>query len=171
MSTTELEMYLVRHGIAEDASPDGSDYARALTAEGSANMRDEAAGLGRLKVRLDVILTSPLVRARQTAEVLAAHIGGKPSIVISPALATSGSPAAVMTQLRKEKFQGRIALVGHEPGMGELAAMCLGMSTPAPFKKGGVCRIDFDLPLRDATGLLRWFATPKMLIATGRAAS
>ncbi len=163
-----MEIYLIRHGIAADASPDGSDRLRELTAEGVAKLRGEAAGLDRLEVRLGLILSSPLVRARQTADVLARHLGTKPPVVVSSALAPSGSPADVAAELRKHQNVGPIALVGHEPGIGMLAARWLGAPAPIGFKRGGVCRIDFDASIRDGAGTLRWFATPKMLLLIGR---
>jgi phosphohistidine phosphatase len=164
-----METYLIRHGIAADTSPDGSDRLRPLTAEGVAKLREEAAGLDRLEVRLGLILTSPLVRARQTADVLARHLEAKPSVVVSSSLAPSGSPADVLAELRKHQDSGPIALVGHEPSIGSLAARWLGASAPVAFKKGAVCRIDFEASIRDGGGTLRWFATPKMLLLIGRA--
>lgn len=167
-----LELYLVRHGIAADTSSNGSDRLRALTPEGIAALHGEAAGLARLKVRLDLILTSPLVRARETAEVLASHLGqsgNEPPVILSAAVAPEGSPAQVLTELRQHTSVNQIAVVGHEPGIGELAALCLGAHTSVPFKKGGVCRIDFEGEPRPGSGVLRWFAKPKMLILMGRA--
>jgi phosphohistidine phosphatase len=163
-----METYLIRHGIAADASPDGSDRQRALTAEGVAKLRGEAAGLNRLEVRLELILSSPLVRARQTADLLARHVDTKPLVVVSSALAPSGSPADVAAELRKHQNAGAIALVGHEPGIGSLAARWLGARASVAFKRGGVCRIDFDASIRDGAGTLRWFATPNMLLLIGR---
>jgi phosphohistidine phosphatase len=164
-----LETYLIRHGIAADSSSDGSDHARPLTSEGIASLRAEAAGLERLKVRFDVIWASPLLRARQTAEVLAAALGTKAPVIISAALATTGSPDAVTAEMRKRATAGHIALVGHEPGMGELAASWLGTRHPVPFKKGAICRIDFQAPFAAGGGELRWFLTPKVLNLAGRA--
>lgn len=174
-----MEAYLIRHGIAADTSPDGSDHARALTPEGIADLRAEAAALQRLKVRFDLVLTSPLVRARQTAEVLASELAGKPRIKILAALSTAGSPDAVTAELRNLGLPKlnpelhRVALVGHEPGMGELAASWLGAGAAIPFnaipfKKGAICRIDFQHSVAAAAGELRWFLTPKMLILLGR---
>jgi phosphohistidine phosphatase len=114
-------------------------------------------------VTFDVILTSPLVRTRQTAEVIAAGLGAKPPIEMADALAPEGTPAAVVQVLAKHAGKAAIALVGHEPNLGELAARLIGARRPLEFKKGGVCRIDFDrLPPKGA-GSLRFFLTPKVL--------
>jgi phosphohistidine phosphatase len=164
-SSRMIELYLVRHGLAEDrgeAWPD--DAKRPLTEEGMAKLRKAARALARLGVSFDVILASPLVRARQTAELIAAGFDPKPHIVTAESLAPGGSPAAVMADLEKHAKRERVALVGHEPGIGELAARLIGSRHPVPFKKGGICRIDvLSLP-PSGPGELRWLVTPKILL-------
>ena len=110
-----------------------------------------------------MILTSPLVRARQTADVLAENMKGKPPVVTTDSLAPAGAAAAVMQEIGKHTRKGRIALVGHEPNMGELAARLIGARTAIEFKKGAICRIDFEVLPPKGLGHLRWFVTPKML--------
>lgn len=158
------ELYFVRHGLAEergDAWPD--DTKRPLSAEGMSRMRKAARGLARFGVSIEVVLTSPLVRARQTAEILAGGIEPRPSLVNVDSLAPEGSYAAVMADLEKHARKTRIALVGHEPMIGELAARLIGSRHPIEFKKGSVCRVDVeDLPPA-GPGDLRWLLTPKML--------
>ncbi len=159
-----LELYLIRHGIAAergDEYPD--DSKRPLTSGGIARLRKEAKALDAMGVGLDHIITSPLVRARQTADVLAETLKSKPSVSLSDALAPAGAPAAVMQDLAKHMRKGRIALVGHEPNIGELAARLIAARMPLAFKKGGICRIDFEVFPPKGTGQLRWFATPRML--------
>ena len=160
------ELYFVRHGVAEergDAWPD--DAKRPLTDEGMSRVRKAARGLARLGVSVEVVLTSPLVRARQTAELVAAGLDPRPSLVNVDSLAPDGTYAAVVADLEKHARKTRIALVGHEPMMGELAARLIGSRHPIEFKKGGVCRIDLeDLPPA-GPGDLRWMLTPKILRA------
>src|SRR5262245_56535456 len=94
------ELYLIRHGIAEersDAWPD--DAKRPLTDQGMSRMRKAARGLERLGVSFDVVLTSPLVRARQTAEIVASAFSPKPQLVTIDSLAPGGSHAAVFADL------------------------------------------------------------------------
>lgn len=163
-----LELYLIRHGIAAergDEFPD--DSKRPLTSEGIASLRKEVKALDELGIGFDHIITSPLVRAKQTAEVFAQHLQTKPSLSSSDALAPAGSPAAVVQEIVKHARKGRIALVGHEPNMGELAARLIGARTPLEFKKGGICRIDFEVLPPKGVGHLRWFVTPKMLRRIG----
>lgn len=159
-----LELYLVRHGIAEERGEDWPDDSkRPLTSGGIAKLRKEARGLVALDVEIDQIITSPLVRTRQTADVLAEAFKNKPAINASDALAPAGTPAAVMQEITRHVRKGRIALVGHEPNLGELAAQLIGAKAPLEFKKGGVCRIDFDMLPPKGLGALRWFVVPKML--------
>jgi phosphohistidine phosphatase len=158
------ELYLIRHGIAEergDAWPD--DTKRPLTDQGMSRLRRSARGLVRVDVAIDVILTSPLVRTRQTAEIVASALSPRPAIVNVDSLAPGGAPSALAAELEKHARRPHILLVGHEPGIGELAAWLVGMRHPIEFKKGAVCRIDVDsFPPRGA-GNLRWFMTPKIL--------
>jgi phosphohistidine phosphatase len=164
MASASYELYLIRHGVAEargDAWPD--DAKRPLTERGITRLRKSARALARLGVSLDVVLTSPLIRTRQTAEIVAAAFDPRPTVVNVESLAPGGSQASVLAELEKHLRRGRIALVGHEPGIGELAGRLAGVRHALEFKKGAVCRIDVDtLPPRGA-GTLRWFLTPKVL--------
>lgn len=163
-----LELYLIRHGVAAErgeAYPD--DSRRPLTARGVAKLRDEAKGLAALEVSFDLIITSPLVRTRQTADVISECLQGKPAVVTSDALAPAGTPAAVIQEVARHARLARIALVGHEPNLGELAAQLIGARSPIEFKKGAVCRIDFDVLPPKGLGQLRWFIPPKVLRKLG----
>jgi phosphohistidine phosphatase len=159
-----LELYLVRHGVAADRGDDyPDDSKRPLTSQGIAKMRKEAKALEALGVTLDLILTSPLVRTRQTADTLAQTMASAPPVQTTDALAPAGTTAAVLKELGQHMRLGRIALVGHEPNIGELAARLIGARAPMPFKKGAICRIDFEVFPPKGAGQLVWFATPKML--------
>jgi phosphohistidine phosphatase len=163
------ELFLIRHGLAEergDAWPD--DAKRPLTEEGMSSLRKEARGLARLGVAFDIVLTSPLVRARQTAEIIAAGFDPRPHLAAIDSLAPGAPYAAVIADLEKHMRKGRIALVGHEPALGELAARLIGTRHPIAFKKGAVCRIDVDTLPPAGPGSLRWFLTPKVLRAIRR---
>lgn len=158
------ELYLVRHGIAAERGKDWpDDTQRPLTHKGIARMKEISAGLKDLGVTLDLILTSPLVRARQTAEVLHKELGGDAAIEHTTLLAPGGRPADLIEYLRSQKKAARIALVGHEPDMGQLAAFLIGAKAPLVFKKGGICRIDFEKFPPVPPGQLQWFAPPQML--------
>lgn len=157
-------LYLVRHAVAEargEAWPD--DDQRPLTKEGVRRMRRAVEGLGSLGVTIDLVLTSPLVRATETADILARGLASRPRVQSLPALAPGGTPEATMRALGAAGKRDTIALVGHEPDMGELAAWLIGAAAPVPFRKGAVCRIDVTGWPPDPPGTLVWFAPPRML--------
>ena len=162
--STPTELYLVRHAIAAERGPEWpDDTRRPLTERGISRFKEAVKGLGHLDVTVDEIFTSPLVRARQTAELLAAGLDGKPPVKILEALAPGHSFTSLMSQLAKAGKRRRIALVGHEPDLGELAAHLIGAGRALAFKKGGVCRIDIgDLSSKRA-GSLIWFFPPNVL--------
>ncbi|MCU1385972.1 MAG: sixA [Acidobacteria bacterium] len=158
------ELYFIRHGLAEDrgdAWPD--DAKRPLTDEGMSRMRKAARGLARMGVSVDIVLTSPLVRTRQTAEIVAGSLDPRPSLVNVESLTPGGSYAAVIADLEKHARKTRIALVGHEPMIGEVAARLIGSRHSIEFKKGAVCRIDVEVLPPTGPGELRWLLTPKIL--------
>jgi phosphohistidine phosphatase len=159
-----LELYLIRHGVAAERGEEyPDDSKRPLTSGGISRLRKEAKALEELGVGFDHIITSPLTRTRQTADVFAESLKSKPSLSQSDALAPAGTSAAVIQELAKHMRKGRIALVGHEPNIGELAARLIGARLPLEFKKGGICRIDFEVFPPKGMGQLRWFVTPRML--------
>jgi len=158
------ELYLIRHGVAEErgeAWPD--DTKRPLSEDGIERLKKEARGLAVIVDGFHVMLTSPLVRTRQTAEVIAAAFASKPTIVAVDSLAPGGGYQALLADLQKQARRSRIALVGHEPGIGELAARLVGSRHPFEFKKGAICRIDVETVPPAGPGALRWFLPPKVL--------
>ena len=161
-----LELYLIRHGIAAERGKEWPDDSkRPLTPDGISRLRKTARGLNAIGVGFDQIVTSPLVRTRQTVDVFAEELKSKPPVVTADALAPAGTPASVIQEIAKHVRKPRVALVGHEPNLGELAAELIGSHTPLEFKKGGICRIDFDVLPPKGAGALRWFLTPKILRA------
>lgn len=163
-------LYLVRHAAAAERGDDWpDDTKRPLTRKGVARVREMSEGLTALEVGLDVVITSPLVRARETAEWLVAGWSSRPVLGVSTALAPGLVSAAVSDMLSRHPKAKSIALVGHEPGLGEFAAWLIGATRPLILKKGGVIRIDVPaIPPMPGTGQLVWAATPKMLRALER---
>ena len=158
------DLYLVRHAIAAERGeqwPD--DTKRPLTDTGMTRFKEAVAGLAWLGVEIDEIFTSPLVRAKQTATLLADGLGNKTSVKTLDALSPGHTPRQVMNELSRTAKRRRIALVGHEPGLGELAAHLLGAARPLPFKKGGVCYIAVQGLTSRRAGELLWFLPPKLL--------
>ena len=168
MDTERFALYLIRHGLAAERGenyPD--DTKRPLTSDGMQKLRKEAKALLALDVNFDVILTSPLVRTRQTAEIIAAAFKSPPPIVNMPSLAPGGSHSAIVEELAKQQRRHRVALVGHEPGIGEFAGRLIGLRRPLEFKKGAICRIDVTALPPTGPGRLRWFLTPRILRKVG----
>ena len=160
----DLELYLVRHAAAAERGPDWpDDTVRPLTPDGAAKFRKVAAGLAGFGVEIDLVLTSPLVRCRQTAEILADGLPGRPRVQAIDALAPGAGVTAVLAEIARVARRPRVAVVGHEPDLGLLAARLLGMKRPPAFKKGAACRVDVDSLPPGAPGHLIWFATPRML--------
>jgi phosphohistidine phosphatase len=166
MASTQT-LYLVRHAFAMERGEQWPDDAmRPLLLAGAARFRGAVIGLGALDVTISLVLTSPLVRAVQTADILVRGLVPHPELVTLPALAPGVPPARATEALGPYGKATGLALVGHEPGIGELAAWLVGARAPLPFKKGGICRIDAPAwPPRQGT--LGWFATPRMLRALG----
>jgi phosphohistidine phosphatase len=161
---TPIQVYLIRHGVAAERGPEyPDDSKRPLTTRGIARLRKEARALDALGITFDQIVSSPLVRTRQTADIIAESLKGKPAVVLSDALAPAGTVSAVIQELGKYAKKGSVALVGHEPNLGELAARLIGARHALVFKKGGLCRIDFETLPPKGAGSLRWFIAPRLL--------
>ena len=153
------ELYLVRHASAADRNEDWpDDDKRPLTARGVARFKESVDGMRKLGVEVDEIFTSPLIRAKQTAELMAAGLSGKPTVRTLDALAPGHSPGTLMAQLARSAKRRRIVLVGHEPGLGELAAHLIDAGRALPFKKWGRLqdrRREPDVPSRGRAQLVR----------------
>jgi phosphohistidine phosphatase len=159
-----IELYLVRHAIAAARGAEWpDDRRRPLTDRGRAKFKRATAGLKGLGLTMDEVLTSPLLRARQTAELLAGGLAECPPVGTLEALAPGHSPSQLISGLARLEGRRRLALVGHEPGLGELAAFLTGSRRAIPLRKGGVCRIDVHHPLGRACGVLVWLVTPRIL--------
>ena len=159
-------IYLVRHAIAGVAPAGMSDADRCLTRDGERKMRRAAIGLKRLGVRPDVLLSSPLRRAEETAAVVASVLAPDLPVEIYPSLAPGHDAVDVLKGLHAYRAARALILVGHQPDLGQLASHLLTGSTTLaqlPFKKGGVAAVQVaSLPPR-GTGSLLWFMTPKQL--------
>ena len=160
---TPTELYIVRHAIAaERGSEWPDDTKRPLTERGINRFKEVVKGLRRLDITVDEVFTSPLVRARQTAELLASGLEGKAPVKVLDALAPGHTAASVMTQLARVAKRRRVALVGHEPELGELAAYLIGAGRALAFKKGGICRIDLGSLTSKSAASLVWFLPPNV---------
>lgn len=162
-----IQLYLVRHAIAAERGPKyPDDRLRPLTVAGKKKFAHSVPGLIEMGVVVDFVLTSPLVRARETAQILAAGLKPKPAIAEVEALAPGGRPQAILEAIKTHARRcRRLALVGHEPDLGELAARLLAARGNIEFKKGGVALIEVSGATPGGPGTLRWMLTPKAVRA------
>ena len=162
-----MQLLVIRHGIAvERGTPGIPDEDRPLTPEGEEKFAEAAKGLAALVERPDALLTSPLLRAKQTAA-LAAAAWGKIDPVETPALA-GGSFEEQAAVLDRYRGDATVAVVGHEPHLSALLARLLGSrhDDRVAFRKGGAALV--DVPGRLAGGgQLVWFLSPKVLRKLG----
>jgi phosphohistidine phosphatase len=161
-----MRLVLVRHATAVEPAAGLSDADRALTPRGRARFRRAARGLARIVKKPAALLTSPLLRARQTAQIAAAAFGDvRPTE--EPALA-GGDWDALQVTLDGLGNAARVVLVGHEPSLQDLLARLVasGDSQRLAFKKGGVAIVDVPGRLEDG-GRLVAFLPPRALRAAG----
>jgi phosphohistidine phosphatase len=155
-------LYVVRHGLAlPHGTPGVPDDERPLTPPGESRMQVIGRGLRRLGVRPERILTSPLPRARRTAEILADHLGVKPVLEDDDQLRAGASPEGLAEWLRTRE-ETRLMIVGHNPDFSDLVARLLGMNGEAgiiDLKKGGIAALAVEGENRYR---LLWVATPRV---------
>lgn len=158
-----MELYLLRHGVAEKDRPGLGDAQRALTQDGRRKLRQVMRAAREAKVEPTLILSSPLKRALQTAEVAQDVLGYKDEIVRSKALAPGSTVEQVWDEIRVHKDERSLMLVGHNPLFADLSGYLLGSAEmQVDFKKGALLRIDFEAFRARPKGTLRWYLTAKM---------
>jgi phosphohistidine phosphatase len=167
-----MKLFLLRHAIAVERGTAGfeDDSLRPLTEAGRDKMQRIARGMKMLGLSFDHILTSPYVRAEQTARIVAAALELEKRLVTEPLLAAEQEPRAVLAKLAGREWESSdVLLVGHEPYLSELASLMIGSvhCSALKMKKGGLCKLDaLQLnPCPDAR--LDWLLTPKQLRAMG----
>jgi phosphohistidine phosphatase len=166
-----MTFYVVRHGIAEDAAPGGDDGARRLTPEGRRKMRGVVRGLRILGVEPDVLLTSPLVRAKETADVLIGGLRSAPEPRTLEALTPDSSPEDTLKALRQFARSQQVMVVGHEPNLSSLLALLLTGSpdgVPIELKKGACAAVEVTAFEPRGGGVLHWLLPPRTLRRTRR---
>lgn len=158
-----MKVYFLRHGIAADREAfDGDDFDRPLTDEGCERMRRVGKAMAKLQISPDVIVTSPLVRAKQTAKIVAAALKLDGKLVEDQRVAEDFSVEQLAQILADHAKADAIMLVGHEPDMSALVGRLTGGSD-IDLKKGGLALVE----LQDASstsGQLQWLVPPKVLV-------
>ena len=161
------ELYIMRHGLAVARGSVGfaDDAQRPLQPEGKEKMREIAEGLKRVGLELDWVVSSPLVRAVETAQIIAESLASSAAVDVCDAMGPGGSHEEVIAFLAKRPGRTRVLVVGHEPDLSELAARLIGAGSHANlgFKKGGCCMISFEEFPPRSPGQLTWWLTPRLL--------
>ena len=161
-----MRVVLLRHGPAGKQDPERwpDDAERPLSARGIGRTRMATSGLARLERGIGLILTSPLKRARETAEMLAEAREGEARLEVLDALSPGNSYRSVVDRLRELDADQTVALVGHEPDLGKLAGvLLLGAPAALPLKKAGACVVGFPQQVEAGAGRLEWFLPPRVL--------
>ena len=163
-----MNLFLLRHGIAvERGDLDFEhDAERPLTPKGRRQLRQVAAAMRKMELRFDVILSSPFVRAKQTAEMVAELLKLEKRLKFSDALTPDGSAKILLRQLAELKpAPENVLLVGHEPYLsGLISLLTTGHENLAmDFKKGGLCKLEAEELRFGQCATLAWLLTPKQM--------
>jgi phosphohistidine phosphatase len=163
MMVIPMEIYLLRHGIAEDRSVTERDADRRLTDEGRAKLRRVLERAHQAGVRPALILSSPLRRALESAEIAAHELGYEGKIVRIAALTPDSSPQQVWEAIREHRGESSVLLAGHEPLFSSTVAYLLGSTREmVHFRKGALVRIDVESTGPAPVGVLEWLLTAKL---------
>ncbi len=161
-----MRLYIVRHAIAvPHGTPGFEEDDRPLTEEGIEKMKRAARGLRVLEVFPDLLLSSPLPRARHTAEIVLAESGRKATLKLTEALAPGGNRRELYSELQARHDLESIMLVGHQPLLGEVAGE-IAWGSPENYlelKKGGACCLEILTLRPKPRGPLLWVVTPSIL--------
>ena len=163
-----MELYLLRHGLAVERGTAGfeDDFSRPLTPKGRRQLRKTAGAMKKLTRGVDLILSSPLLRAKQTADIVAAEWHLKKRLKYSNALAPGGATSILLRQLdREHPAPEKILLVGHEPDLSRLVSLLItgGPLLQMDFKKGGLCKLEADKLWAGQCATLACLLSPRQL--------
>jgi phosphohistidine phosphatase len=160
-----MKIYILRHGeAAEHGDPRYKENERPLTAKGIQRTKQLAEYLEDLEIGFDRILSSPLIRARQTAEIVAGKL--RKPVELTDALTPSGSMKDLVDQIAGLRpVPESVALVGHEPYLsGFISLLCIGgPDLPIKLKKGALCRLDVERVISGRCATLEWLIQPRLL--------
>jgi len=161
-----MELVFLRHGAAADREDwTGDDADRPLTADGADRTKEVVRGLKALKIKPDVILSSPLLRARETAEIAKKGLITGAKVDLAEELGLAASPDRLIARLGDLADKPVVLCVGHEPHISTtISAMVSGkVAASIDIKKAGACCIRFTGIPKAGTGTLLWLLPPKFL--------
>jgi phosphohistidine phosphatase len=162
-----MNLYLLRHGLAVEpaAGQHAKDSERPLTPKGERKLWKIAQAMQELELSFDLILSSPYVRARQTAEIVAEALELRKKLETSETLTPAGSAAKLVDLINSRSKAEEVLLVGHEPSMSELISLLVTGTRNAPItmKKGGLCKLSTERLEAGRCATLEWLLTPKQM--------
>lgn len=162
-----MELYLLRHGIAAEkgTAEFARDSERPLTAEGTQKIHRIAKAMKELDLSFDLILSSPFLRAKQTAEIVAGVFGLEKALRFSSSLAVGGDPAMLVKEIKSASLQ-KVLLVGHEPYLSTLISVLISGhdGLDIVMKKGGLCKLSVDSLRLAKCATLEWLLGPRQLL-------
>ena len=168
-----MNLYLMRHGIAVEADEPAvtRDSERPLTPKGVKRLRRATRGIRRLDIVFDGILTSPVLRARQTAEIVATALDLKSILEEVSGLAPESTVEHLLFGLERYQDRKHILMVGHEPLLSKTISSLLcgsrGHGMKIDLRKGSLCRIEIDGLPPSSPAILHWHLAPKQLRLLG----
>ncbi|MEP7352910.1 MAG: histidine phosphatase family protein [Acidobacteriota bacterium] len=161
-----MRLWILRHGVAEPLLPDNLDFERTLTLAGKQELALVLKAAKRLGIDPNVLLTSPLRRAKETAEI-ALGVLPCPAAVETPTLIPNAAPERAWAEIAKYGVEARVLVVGHQPNLGKLIAYVLGCDLSLDLKKAGLVCLEATQPSGKSgppkNGVLRWALTPKVI--------
>jgi len=162
-----MNLYILRHGIAVEHGAAGykNDDERPLTGKGERKMWAIAEAIEAMELSFDSILSSPLVRARQTAEIVAESLKCKKRLELTDTLSPQQSGKPLIEYLQDQRAVDEILLVGHEPFLSQLISLLISgdSQTSVLLKKGGFCKLSADHLKHGKCATLEWLLTPKQM--------
>jgi phosphohistidine phosphatase len=161
-----VNLIIVRHGIAfPHGTPGMKEDERPLTKEGIKKMKEAARGLLSMACIPDLILSSPLPRAKQTADILVEILGKEIPLVLTDTLSPGGSREEFYKEMGKRGTTANLMIVGHQPSLGEMAGEIAWGSAEyyLNLKKGGACALEIESMSLKPRGSLLWLLTPAIM--------
>ena len=161
-----MKLYILRHGDAgeRDAANYTSDAARPLTSKGIKRTRQLANAMRQMEITFDVILSSPLIRAHQTAEIIARSLGLEKQLRLVGQLAPDHALTEVLALIESAPPKtGTMLLIGHEPSLSRLVSLLCtgGTNLGLTLKKGGLCRLELTEVKSGPCATLEWLLSPR----------
>ena len=163
-----MNLFILRHGIAVDPGMHGyeNDSERPLIPKGERRLREAAAAMKKLELSFDLILSSPFIRAKQTAEIVDEELKLKKQLEFSDELAPGGSSKTLIQKLSGwEPAPENVLLVGHEPSLSRLISLLVsgGANAAIEMKKGGLCKLETTELRHGQCARLAWLLTPAQM--------